>query len=58
MPLYFKETLYGYVLYDLNDVSFRSGDFIANQYATVARLIDILGQNDRLRTGKLERRDV
>ena len=58
MPLYFKETLYGFVLYDLNDVSFRSGDFIANQYATVARLIDILGQNDRLRTGKLDKRDI
>ena len=52
MPLYFNECLYGFVLYDLNDVSFRSGEFLANQYATVARLIDILSQNDRLKKGQ------
>ena len=42
MPLYFRETLYGSVLYDLTDVSYRSGDFMAKQYATTARVIDIL----------------
>ena len=46
MPLYFKEKLYGSVLYDLTDVSYRSGDFLANQYATVARVIDVLKHSD------------
>ena len=42
MPLYFRETLYGSILYDLTDVTYRSGDFMAKQYATTARVIDIL----------------
>lgn len=42
MPLYFRETLYGVILFDLNDAAFQNGDFLANQYATVARVINLL----------------
>ena len=42
MPLYFRETLYGSVLYDLTDITYENGEFLANQYATAARVIDIL----------------
>ena len=40
MPLYFRETLYGSILYDLTDITYKSGDFLANQYALVVRIID------------------
>lgn len=40
MPLYFHETLYGSILYDLTDITYKSGDFLANQYALVVRIID------------------
>lgn len=42
MPLYFREKVYGFILYDLNEASFRNGDFLASQYSTAARIIDIL----------------
>ncbi|SNU09540.1 DNA-binding transcriptional regulator, LacI/PurR family [Lachnospiraceae bacterium] len=42
MPLYFRETLYGSILYDLTDITYKSGEFLANQYALVARIIDRL----------------
>ena len=44
MPLYFRDTLYGSVLYDLTDISFKSGDLLANEYSTVARVIDMLNK--------------
>ena len=40
MPLYFHEFLYGSILYDLTDITYQSGDFLANQYALVTRIID------------------
>ena len=40
MPLYFREKLYGSLLYDLTDITYRSGEFLANQYSLVARIID------------------
>ncbi len=42
MPLYFRETIYGSILFDLNDAAFQNGDLLANQYATVARVINLL----------------
>jgi hypothetical protein len=42
MPLYFRETLYGSILYDLTDITYDNGEFLANQYANAARVIDIL----------------
>ena len=40
MPLYFREILYGSILYDLTDISFRNGESLAKHYAVVARIID------------------
>ncbi|MCR5214388.1 MAG: substrate-binding domain-containing protein [Eubacterium sp.] len=42
MPLFFHEKVYGTILYDLTDVTFRNGEFLANQYATVIKVIDIM----------------
>ncbi|MCR5227721.1 MAG: LacI family transcriptional regulator [Eubacterium sp.] len=44
MPLFFRETLYGSVLYDLTDITYENGEFLANQYSTAARVIDILNK--------------
>lgn len=44
MPLYFRSTLYGSILYDLNDVAYRGGDYIANQYSTAVRIIELLNR--------------
>ncbi len=46
MPLYFGDTLYGVLLCDLNDSIFVNGEFLANQLATTARMIDILKMNN------------
>ncbi len=42
MPLYFHENLYGSILFDLTEAAFKNGEFLASQYASVARVIDIL----------------
>lgn len=48
MPLYFGDTLYGVILYDLNDTTFMNGEFLANQFGTTARMIDILKMNNEI----------
>lgn len=48
MPLYFGDTVYGSVLMDLNDLMFRNGEFMVNQFATTARMIEILRQNNEI----------
>ncbi|MBR6223945.1 MAG: GGDEF domain-containing protein [Lachnospiraceae bacterium] len=48
LPLYFGDTVYGSVLFDLTDITYRSGEFFANQFATVARVINILRQNNEI----------
>ena len=44
MPLYFRGTLYGSMLYDLTDVSYRGGDYLANQYSTAVRIINLINR--------------
>ena len=44
MPLYFRNTLYGSILYDLTELSYRGGDYVANQYSTAARIINLLNR--------------
>ena len=44
MPLYFRKYLYGFMLYDLTDVSYRGGDYLANQYSTTVRIINLLNR--------------
>ncbi|MCR4845175.1 MAG: substrate-binding domain-containing protein [Eubacterium sp.] len=44
MPLYFRKTLYGSLLYDLTELSYRGGDYIANQYSIAARIINLLNR--------------
>ena len=41
MPLYFHDIVYGNILYDLTDISFKSGEFLANQYSLVVRMINL-----------------
>ncbi|MCR4837944.1 MAG: GGDEF domain-containing protein [Eubacterium sp.] len=48
MPLYFGDTVYGSVLVDLNNLMFRNGEFMVNQFATTARMIEILRQNNEI----------
>ena len=48
MPLYFGDTVYGSVLLDLNNLMFRNGEFMVNQFATTARMIEILRQNNEI----------
>lgn len=48
MPLYFGDTVYGSVLMDLNELMFRNGEFMVNQFATTARMIEILRQNNEI----------
>ena len=48
MPLYFGDTVYGSVLLDLTDLMFRNGEFMVNQFATTARMIEILRQNNEI----------
>lgn len=48
MPLYFGDTLYGVILYDLNDTTFMNGEFLANQFGTTARMINILKMNNEI----------
>ena len=48
MPLYFGDTLYGSIQLDLTDIIFRNAEFLANQFATTARMIRILQQNNEI----------
>ncbi|MCR5213343.1 MAG: GGDEF domain-containing protein [Eubacterium sp.] len=48
MPLFFGDTLYGSVLFDLNDIVYRNGEFLTNQFSTAARVIEILKQNNEI----------
>ncbi len=40
MPLYFREKVFGSVLYDLTDISYEMGEYLANYYSIVAKIID------------------
>jgi hypothetical protein len=40
MPLYFREKVFGSVLYDLTDISYEMGEALANYYSIVAKIID------------------
>ena len=42
MPLYFRESIYGCILYDLTDISYRIGDILANYYSNAVRIIELL----------------
>ncbi len=46
MPLYFGDTIYGSILFDLVDIVFHNGEFLTNQFSTAARVIEILKQNN------------
>ena len=48
MPIYFGDTVYGSVLLDLTTLMFRNGEFMVNQFATTARMIEILRQNNEI----------
>ena len=48
MPLYFGDTIYGSIQLDLTDIIFRNAEFLANQFATTARVIRILQQNNEI----------
>ena len=48
MPLYFGDTVYGNILVDLTEIMFRNGEFLTNQFATTARMIEILRQNNEI----------
>ncbi|MBR3537692.1 MAG: GGDEF domain-containing protein, partial [Eubacterium sp.] len=48
MPLYFGDTIYGSIQLDLTDIIFRNAEFLANQFATTARMIRILQQNNEI----------
>ena len=39
MPLYFRDKLYGSLLYDLTDTTYRNGDFLVSNYSSAARAI-------------------
>ena len=48
MPLYFEDTIYGSVLYDLTEITYKNGEFLINQFATTARIIQILKDNNEI----------
>ncbi len=45
LPVFFDEDVYGAALCDMTDKVFRNGEFLANQFGTAARMIDILKKN-------------
>ena len=44
LPLYFGETIYGFILLDLNEKIFPSCEFVSFQLGQSARLINLLKQ--------------
>ena len=40
MPLYFQNTVYGCLLYDLTDITYKNGEFLAKYYSITVRIID------------------
>ena len=48
MPLYFGDTVYGIIYYDLTEMTFKNGEFLTNQLGTAARMIDVLKVNNEV----------
>ena len=48
MPLYFGDTVYGLILHDLTEMTFRNGEFLTNQLGTAARMIEVLRVNNEV----------
>ncbi len=46
MPLHFGDTVYGIIVHELTEMTFKNGEFLTNQLGTAARMIDILRVNN------------
>jgi len=46
--LFCGDTLFGAILYDATDLTFRNGDFLTNQFGSAAHMIHILKQNNEI----------
>ena len=46
--LFCGDTLFGAIMYDANELTFRNGDFLTNQFGTAAHMIHILKQNNEI----------
>ncbi|MCR4609570.1 MAG: diguanylate cyclase [Eubacterium sp.] len=48
MPLYFGDSVYGIMVHNLTEMTFKNGEFLTNQLGTAARMIDILRINNEV----------
>ena len=46
--LFCGDTLFGAILYDATELTFRNGDFLTNQFGSAAHMIHILKQNNEI----------
>nr|MCR5148463.1 GGDEF domain-containing protein [Eubacterium sp.] len=48
MPLFFGDTVFGIIIYDLTEMTLKNGEFLANLLGTAARVIHILKVNNEV----------
>ena len=48
LPMYFDEDVYGAALCEMTDKVYKNGEFLANQFGSAARMIEILRDNSNI----------